>query len=107
MQAGFLKGLSPYRGIVIEGYGDGNVSSHLVPVLKRLARRKIVVLASQCTYGKTRHEYEGGALLMRSGALSAGDMTKETALVTLMWALGQSADREEAKDIFRRVARSL
>lgn len=96
----FFAAFKKYKGIVLEGYGDGNVSSNLVPVLKRLAKTKLIVLASQCTYGKASHKYEGGVALMRSGAISAGDMTKEAALVKLMWALGQSKNIAKARLIF-------
>jgi len=92
LDAGFLKSLRSYRGVVIEGYGDGNVPSNLVPVLSSLARKKIVILASQCPYGRVRHQYEGGAALIKNGALSSHKMTKEMACVKLMWLLGQSRD---------------
>jgi L-asparaginase len=93
LDADFFKSLASYRGILVEGYGDGNVPTNLVPVLSRLAKKRIVVLASQCTYGSVLHQYEGGAALMRNGALSSHNMTTEMACVKLMWALGQSKDR--------------
>lgn len=97
--AGFLKTLAPYCGIIIEGYGDGNVPSNLVPAILRLAKKSIVLLASQCPHGRVRHQYEGGAALIKNGVLSIRGMTKEMACVKLMWALGQSKDR----DIIRRI----
>ena len=93
--------LGRYRGIVIEGFGDGNVQEHLVPTLNALARERVVVLASQCPRGRVRHRYTGGAALIDSGALSSSHMTTEMACVGLMWALGQSADDREARRIFQ------
>ena len=92
--------LKKYRGILVEGYGDGNVPSTLVPELQKLARTRILVLASQCAYGGVHHRYEGGAALLKAGALSAGTMTKEMALAKLMWALGQAKRNSRAKEIF-------
>lgn len=93
LDVNFFKSLEPYRGIVVEGFGDGNVPVNLVPVLSGLAKEKIVILASQCPYGGVRHQYEGGATLVRNGALSSYNMTKEMANVKLMWVLGQSKNR--------------
>jgi len=90
----FFKSLASYRGIVVEGYGDGNVPSNLVSVLSRLAKKRIVILASQCPYGEVRHQYEGGAALIKNGAFSSHNMTKEMTSVKLMWVLGQSKDRD-------------
>lgn len=100
----FFTTLSRYHGIVIEGYGDGNVSSNLVSALNRLAKKRLVVLASQCAYGEVRHQYEGGVALIRAGALSAGTMTKEMTVVKLMWALGQGKNRANAKALFRKIS---
>lgn len=99
----FFDGFKKYRGIVIESYGDGNIPSNLVCALKRLARRRIVILASQCTYGKVSHKYEGGASLIQAGAISAEDMTKEMTLVKLMWALGQNKKLDGARRILKKV----
>jgi L-asparaginase len=95
-----LAGFSNFSGLLVEGYGDGNVPSCLVPTLKRMARKQLVVLASQCPYGRVSHRYEGGAALIRGGVLSAGDKTKEFATVKLMWALGKSGSRAMARRAF-------
>ncbi len=99
--AAWVRGFERCHGVVVEGYGDGNVPTELVPALARLAKRRLVVLASQCTYGAVAHRYEGGRALIRAGALSAGDATKEMAHVRLMWALGLGLDRRAAKRWFR------
>jgi len=90
-----------FRGLLVEGYGDGNVPTELVPALTRLLRGRLVVLASRCTYGALHHRYEGGAALVGAGALSAGAMTREMASVRLMWALGQSRNLTAARQLFR------
>jgi len=99
-QPAFFNGFKKYRGIVIEGYGDGNVSFNLVPVLKRLARERVVILASQCPYGKSSPKYKGGVSVIQAGAIPAENMTKEMSLVKLMWVLGQSKKLADARRIF-------
>ncbi|MDP3014023.1 MAG: asparaginase [Candidatus Subteraquimicrobiales bacterium] len=99
----FFDGFKKYRGILIEGYGDGNIPSNLVYVLKRLARKRIVILASQCAYGKVSHKYEGGASLIQAGAISAEDMTKEMTFVKLMWALGQNKKLDGVRRILKKL----
>lgn len=96
-----LVALERYSGIVIAGFGDGNVPQHLVPSLKALARRRVVVLASQCPKGRVWHRYAGGAALIRGGAISSSDMTTEMACVGLMWALGQSTSITTVRRIFQ------
>jgi len=102
-QPGFLKKLSGYKGFVIEGYGDGNISDNLTPEIIRMIKKgKIVVLASQCAYGGAEHKYKGGFLAIRNGAISSKDMTKETALTKLMWCLGKTKNPEKIKELMHR-----
>jgi L-asparaginase len=95
-----LKAPGRHRGLVVEGYGDGNVPGCLVPALSRLARDRVLVLRSQCTYGRLGHRYEGGAALLRAGALSAGELTTEATTVRLMAALGRTRSLAAARRWF-------
>ena len=75
------------HGLVLEGYGTGNVPLSLVPALEEARARDVpVVVVSQCLRGVVdlEHGYEGGALAARAGAISAKDMTVETAVAKLM-----------------------
>lgn len=85
------------RGLVLEGYGTGNLphlSGSLIPVIEDAARRKVpVVVVSQCLRGQVDlARYAGGAAAEKAGAISGGDMTAEAALVKLMIALGRYSD---------------
>jgi len=92
-----------YKAFIIEGYGDGNISDNLTSVIIKLIRnKKIVVLASQCPYGKADHKYKGGHLAIRNGAISSKDMTKESALTKLMWCLGKTINSEKIKELMHR-----
>lgn len=96
-----LAHLDRYDGVVVAGYGDGNVSDNLIDRLKSLAREGLVVLASQCAFGAVHHRYAGGAALVKAGALSAGDLSTEMACVKLMWSLGQARSARSARRLFR------
>jgi L-asparaginase len=81
------------EGVVLEAFGSGNVPSLDDSVLSmiRLAKKagKPVVISSQCPHGEVDLEaYEPGVRARQAGAISAGDMTSEAAVVKLMHALG-------------------
>jgi glutamyl-tRNA(Gln) amidotransferase subunit D len=87
------------RGLVIEGTGLGHISSKGISAVKAFVKRGgLVCMTSQCINGKVDlNVYDAGRDLARAGALPLGDMLAETALVKLMWALGNSATVAEAK----------
>ena len=74
-------------GAVIEGTGIGHIRSELHPAL--VAFGKPVVMTTQAIYGGERlGMYDADkAILAIPNLIPAGDMTSETALVKLMWAL--------------------
>jgi L-asparaginase len=90
------------RGLVLEGYGTGNLphlAGSLIPVLEDAASRRVpVVVVSQCLRGQVDlARYAGGAAAQRAGAISGGDMTAEAALVKLMIALGRFQEPGEIR----------
>ena len=92
-----------YKGLLIEGTGLGHCPDHLIPSLQRAADEKIpVVMTSQCLYGRTNlNVYSTGRKLLTAGVIPAGDMLPEVAYVKLVWALGQTSQREEVKKIMQ------
>ena len=82
-----------FDGLVIEGFGRGNVPPGVVPSIRRwLDAGKPVVLASRCPYGEVGGEYAfegGGGQLLRLGVVPAG--RQPTSLVRLELALCLSA----------------
>ena len=90
-----------YRGLVIEGTGLGHCPEELIPSLKRANDEGVpVVMASQCLYGRTNlNVYSTGRKLINAGVIPARDMLPETAYVKLVWALGQTQNRDEVKKI--------
>ena len=92
-----------YKGIVIEGTGLGHVPDNIIDSLKRAYDENIpVIMTSQCLYGRVNmNVYSTGREILDSGVISALDMTPETTYVKLCWALGQSDDYSEVKEIMQ------
>ncbi|MDO4911978.1 MAG: asparaginase [Lactobacillus sp.] len=93
------------HGIVIEGYGLGGMTfirRNLVAQIGELNKQGIPVIASsQCLYERSDlTKYEVGRLALLEGAISAHDMTSESAITKLMWCLGQGMDVEEIRNCF-------
>jgi glutamyl-tRNA(Gln) amidotransferase subunit D len=92
-----------YKGILLEGSGLGHVSKFCFdPIYNAVKRGVIVALASQCIWGRVNmNVYDTGRDLLLRGVIPLEDMFPETALVKLMWVLGQTSDPEEAKDLLK------
>jgi glutamyl-tRNA(Gln) amidotransferase subunit D len=89
------------KGILLEGTGLGHCPDHMIPAMERAADSAVpVVMTSQCLYGKVNmNVYSTGRRLLNAGVIPGDDMLPETAFVKLIWALGQSDDLEEVKNI--------
>lgn len=79
------------KGIVLKGYGAGNVPSEesgnsFLPAIDYAVEKGVkVVLTTQCIYDGTDLErYEVGANALRHGVISGGDLTVEAILAKLM-----------------------
>jgi L-asparaginase len=88
---------SPFKAIIIESLGVGNLSTHeksFIPFIEALKKAgKLVVLTSQSPFGRIRLDlYECGRQIEKAGGISAGDMTTECAVVKLMYLLGHYPD---------------
>ena len=91
-----------YKGLVIEGTGLGHVTSEWVPYVKETTEAIPVVMTSQCVYGTVCDRvYDTGRDLLKAGIIEGDDMLSETALVKLMWVLGQTSDREEIRQLMK------
>ena len=92
-----------FKGILLEGSGLGHVSKPCFGAIENAASRGVVVaLASQCIWGRVNmNVYDTGRDLQDRGVIPTDDMFPETALVKLMWSLGQTSNPEEAKKLFK------
>ena len=88
-----------YRGIILEGTGLGHINmKSFGAVRKAITKNVIVAMTSQCVWGRVNmNVYNAGRDLQAQGVIPLEDMLPETALVKLMWILGQTKDVEEAK----------
>lgn len=95
---------SGFRGIVLEGTGLGHVGNLCFDGVKRAIKQGVIVaMTSQCIWGRVNmNVYYQGRDLLAMGVIPLEDMLPETALVKLMWVLGQTSDVEEAKALLTR-----
>ncbi len=91
------------KGILLEGSGLGHVSKFCFDNIKNaVAKGVVVALASQCIWGRVNmNVYDTGRDLLSFGVIPTDDMFPETALVKLMWALGQTKDPQEAEKLLK------
>jgi L-asparaginase len=99
--------LASIRGIVLESFGAGNIplmEGREVFPLARCGELGIpVVIVSGAEHGSVDLSlYEGGRHAARRGAIPAGDMTAEAAVVKLMAALGRGGGRTAVRRAFER-----
>jgi len=90
-----------YRGIVLEGSGLGHIRRECFPAIKRAVENGVVVaMTSQCIWGRVNmNVYSNGRDLLAMGVIPLGDMLAEAALVKMMWALAQTKDPNEVKNL--------
>lgn len=88
-----------FKGIVLEGTGLGHVGNYCFSAIRKAVAENVVVgMTSQCIWGRVNmNVYDTGRDLVEIGVIPLGDMLPETALVKMMWVLGQTEDDEEAK----------
>lgn len=99
MLAGLLD--SGIKGIILRGYGSGNISYDQLEVLWKAKAMDIpVVINTQCIEGATQmHLYDVGKKALDLGAIQAFDMGIETCTTKLMWALRHAAAADTVKTI--------
>jgi len=92
------------KGVVIEGFGAGNVPPNVVEALGECMNHGIpVVLATRCIEGGVWPVYGypgGGADLEGMGVILCGRLGGPKARIRLMCALGLTSDLEEIRKIF-------
>ncbi|MFZ5747080.1 MAG: asparaginase [Pseudomonadota bacterium] len=90
------------RGLVIEGFGRGNVPMRLVPAIERARDAGVLVgIATSCIGGGTAPAYQSGARLARLGAVGAEDLSARKLRLLFAVALGGGRDTGEAERMAR------
>ena len=90
-----------YKGIVIAGTGLGHVNKPLYPTIKRAIEKGIAIYMTVQTLWGYVHMfvYDTGRDLMSLGIVPTENMLPEVAYIKLGWAMGQTSDLDEVKEI--------
>lgn len=92
------------KGIVLEGFGRGNVPPELMNPVKRCIIHNIpIVLVSRCYKGRVLdiYGYEGGgASLKKAGVILGHEQSSQKAKIKLMVLLGSGKSMEEIREAF-------
>ena len=102
-QEAFISAADFCDGLVIESYGVGGIPDVYLDELDALIKQgKTVIMATQVIQeGSDIKVYEVGERLKKNyRLLETYDMTLESAVTKLMWALGRTDDHEEIRRLF-------
>lgn len=89
--------VSGARGLVIEGFGRGNVPGQLVPAIERARAAGVLIgLATHCIEGGIAPAYQSGARLAAIGVIGAADLSARKLRLLLSVALGGGRSADEA-----------
>lgn len=96
--------LKNMKGVIIESYGIGGVSSEIIDIsskVKQLTEAGVaVVLTTQCMQeGVNLHIYQVGRSLPLDQIIYGNDMNTEALVPKLMWALGKTDTLSEVKEL--------
>lgn len=93
-----------YRGLVIEAFGGGHIRSEAMPVLRELAHRIPVVLASRTGAGSVlsrTYAFPGGEMdLLEAGLISAGSLHPLKSRILLSMLIASGIDHEGVRSAF-------
>lgn len=89
------------RGLVLEGTGLGHVSKYCYDSIRKAVKKEVpVFMTSQTIWGRVDMSvYVTGRDLLNIGVVPLEDMIPETALVKLMWVLGQTKSMDKIREM--------
>ncbi len=90
-----------YKGIVIAGTGLGHVNKPVYPAIERATAAGVAIYMTVQTLWGYVHMfvYDTGRDLMAKGIIPTENMLPEVAYIKLGWALGQTSDLAQVRDI--------
>lgn len=88
------------RGLILRGYGSGDLSEELFPALDHAKEKGVpVVVTTQCPGGATLMGVDVVGLdAVKRGVIQAFDMSMECMSTKLMWLLGQNVQYAQMKE---------
>lgn len=88
------------RGLILRGYGSGDLPAELFPALEYAQKKKVPVLVTtQCPGGATLLGVDAVGLdAIKRGVIQVFDMSMESMSTKLMWLLGQGVPYKEMKE---------
>ena len=92
-----------YHGIVLEGFGRGNVPPEVSEVAIEAAKKIPVIITTRCFKGRVLdvYGYKGGGAQLRAGGLILGhEPSSQKARIKLMVLLGKTRNIEEIRPYF-------
>ena len=93
-----------YKGVILEGFGRGNVPPLVAEAVEEIVEKGVVVvITSRCFKGRVLDVYAykgGGADLVKRGAILGQEVTSQKARIKLMVVLGKTSDPEEIRKYF-------
>jgi len=92
---------SGYKALIFEGTGLGHIGKSMYDSVKKAREKKLFMgMTSQCIDGRVNmNVYESGRDLLEFGLTPLSNLIPETALVKAMWALGNSENSDEMKNL--------
>lgn len=100
-KSGFIRQMidAGVKGVVLRGYGSGDIPYDLLPDLEYAREKKVpVVGTTQCPGGATvLGVNDAGLKALEAGLIQAFDMSMETMTTKLMWLLKQKTPYEDMK----------
>lgn len=95
-----------YKGIVLEGFGRGNVPPQLSDVVEEITKNGVpIIVTSRCFKGRVYPIYGytgGGADLRKRGAILSEHPLAQKARIKLMVVLGKTNNLEEVRKHFEK-----
>ena len=89
------------RGIILRGYGSGDIPAELESGLEKAREHKVpVIVTTQCRGSTVMGLNDPGFRALQLGAIQAFDMSMEAMSTKLMWMLRQDTAYEIFKSVF-------
>lgn len=91
-------------GVILIGYGTGNLSESHLPFLEIAQEKKVpVLIRTQCMQETTdMSTYELGKKALAYGAIETLDMNLESTVTKLMWALDKKVPYSKMKEVIQK-----